>query len=596
MTSITSPPPRPEAREAAAIELLRRSAIASSAPRERIRCALAATQAGSNLPAPLRCRAHLALGELLHEHADEPVLAVTHLRSAIGLCDRPSTPAPLRLAVLCRSMSVGQGLVRSGQLKDARSLLETLQGALLKGSGAEGDHDAPAPPDPTGHWLLAHVGVLRVVLLVRDGLLKPAERMLPDVIAHVDTLPASFRHACMKDKTVTASQPALATAIYGPTRSALRRVLEFQKASILAQQGELRDATKAVDELLSQTSQAADAAKLDARERGGAPNLDGAADAAINDEARLLRASLHVTKLEFDQAIALAKELKPILCPFPTPVAASPAQKKRQRDAAQATAPAPSRAHGRASWLLLLAHAALALEEYGVANQLVQRAADSLAGTPHPAQTVLSLWVKMLECMLDPEQGETRAETLRSLTVSEEVRSHRLLRGTVFLAQGEASLAAGAAEEAERRLTRCVKFCVGESRCDVLAAASLTALAAAVGANGGGAADGEASSSATVTSPGGGGDGGEADKDPKRRRSEDALSSALCMAAKMEDLHAQRRTLKGWSQHYVNIGDETQATAFGELYAEFEGKLSRRLRKARGAHEDFTALFDDRYP
>lgn len=601
--NITSPPPPVAAREAAVVELLRRAASVKAMPRERIRCALAATGAGQAISAALRCHSHLALSELLHEYADEPEQTVTHLKHAIALCGRSSVPAQSRLAVLCRGTAIGQDLVRCGQLKAAQDLLETLQGALLPGTAmpptAEGG-DEPilqsAASDTASYWLLAHVGVLRVCLLVREGLLKPAERMLPDVMKHVDALPASFRHACMAAKAPGATTPALAAAISGPTRTALRRVLELQRALILLHQGELREATSVADELLRQTAAAAEAANVAemSGEGGVGLNPDESADAAINMEAKLLRASLHVAKLEIDAAMRLADELKPVLCRAhaprhePEPSAHSPGAKKRPR-AALSTAMPAGRAPGRAAWLLLLAYMAIALEQHEAANEMLQRASDAIAAAAHPAQAALRVWCRMLHALVDPEQASSRAATLRELSLSAEARTHRMLRGAVSLAQGEVSLAAGDADTAERLLTRCVKYGVGESRCDVLATASLTALASAIGAKQGVPPEGAAGAS---------GDGGDSEgsMDAKRRRTEDCLSSALCVAAKMEDLHAQRRTLKGWAQHYVSIGDDSQASAFGDLYAEFEGKLSRRLRKAGAGNADLSAFVADRYP
>ena len=51
----------------------------------------------------------------------------------------------------------------------------------------------------------------------------------------------------------------------------------------------------------------------------------------------------------------------------------------------------------------------------------------------------------------------------------------------------------------------------------------------------------------------------------------------------MEDLHAQRRALRGWANHYAIIGDRTQAKAFEDLHTEFESKLNRALNRARGS-------------
>ena len=562
----SSPPPPAAEREAAAVELLRRASVTSTEPRERIRAALAAVQI-SSLPKALRCRAHLSAAELLNEYADEPLQTVTHMRHAVGLCERSSSITPrLRLAVLCRSTAICQDLVRSGQLKDARQLLETLQGALQPEGAAEADDEAIAPPPPTDPptaWLLAHVGVLHVCLLVREGYLKPAERMLPSVRKKVDALPKQSALTPPKgDELLTA-----AAASSFPTRTALMRVLEFQHALLLAQQGELKEAATALDAIIRRTAEAASSKGDDA---------ETAAEAALHHEAKLLRASVHIASYEFDDAVALAKQLRQPLC-------AKQAAKDPKTGRKRPRHLADRRAHGTPSLLLLLAHAALGIEQHQTAAELVARASAALDADPHPAQSALSVWCKMLRILLEPSAPTTRQEAVRRLAAEEEARSHRLLRGTLFLVHGEASLALGQMEEAERRLARCIKLSVGESRCDALAAASLAAIAAALGsrpAGDGGEDSGSQGGSAGSSSAGGG----------QRGRTEDSLSSALMISSKMEDLHIQLRALKGWAKHYESIGDTTQAKAFNELLSDFEGKLSKRLKKAKCSSDDLRKL------
>ena len=97
-----SPPPPASVRTEVAEILIDRSADTKATPRERIRAALAATQAGGALPQETRCRAHLAAGELLLDFAVEPAQVVSHLRSALGLCaDDAPVASAVRLAAWC---------------------------------------------------------------------------------------------------------------------------------------------------------------------------------------------------------------------------------------------------------------------------------------------------------------------------------------------------------------------------------------------------------------------------------------------------------------------------------------------------------------
>lgn len=206
------------------------------------------------------------------------------------------------------------------------------------------------------------------------------------------------------------------------------------------------------------------------------------------------------------------------------------------------------------------------------------------------APAALSHWCAMLRALLEPQSATSRQEALRRLALSEEVRTHRLLRGVTVLAQGEASLASGAYEDAERRITRCAKLSVGDSRCDALTVRGVTALAAVTCSllKVHGSTDAAGASAAAAGGPSEG--GGEQPKDPRRRRTEDSLSSALVLSSKMEDLHAQQNSLKMWTDYYTTIGDGVQAEAFGDLFGEFSGKLRRRLDQARSVHADMGVL------
>ena len=85
-----------------------------------------------------------------------------------------------------------QALIRSGTLKHARELLETLQGVLQQPpstNASEAEHQAVAR-------LSAHVGVLHVSLLQREGQLVAAGRMLVKVRELVESLPDGVRPSC----------------------------------------------------------------------------------------------------------------------------------------------------------------------------------------------------------------------------------------------------------------------------------------------------------------------------------------------------------------------------------------------------------------
>ena len=76
----------------------------------------------------------------------------------------------------------------------------------------------------------------------------------------------------------------------GPRRHALQRQLEFYRALLLVQQGELKEAVTHLDTLLSSTA----AASANGSAKGPpAASADAAVDAAIHTEATLLRATLH---------------------------------------------------------------------------------------------------------------------------------------------------------------------------------------------------------------------------------------------------------------------------------------------------------------
>ena len=550
---LSSPPARPAAQEAAVVELIR-LASAAKTPNARLKAAIAATHASSALSAKLKCHANLAAGTLLHELADEPAQMTTHMRNALGLCHRSTIPSDLRIAVFCKSTAIIQQLLRDGVLKEARELLETVQGALQSDT-EKVNEDTPAPDEKKEKaWLSVHVGVLHVSLLLREGPTKPVARLLPSVLEQLDGLPEEppdFPLAAGADTSESAC----------PTKSAMRRVLDFQKVLLLTMEGELREAVSALDGLMGETDysekpkEPPPSKKKKAADDGAA---DNATDWAIWHEGALLRASIHLAHLEFDQALWCADQLKSVLCGKPKEGVRRPRHLGAHR------------AHGTSSYLLLLAHAAVACGQTEAAAGLVQKATEELQHdqTSHgPPQAALLHWCKTLKTLLEPSSPENRLDVLRRLAAEEPATKHKLLRGTLFLAQGELSLKHGSAEDAERRMARCVKLSVGDHRCDALAVHALTAIAAAIGAQPGEA--GGASSSQ-----------GEGQGDPKRRRMEDTLSSALVISSKMDDNYAQRGVLAGWTKHYEAINDEQQAGAFRGLHDEFDGRLKKKIEAA----------------
>ena len=113
---------------------------------------------------------------------------------------------------------------------------------------------------------------------------------------------------------------------------------------------------------------------------------------------------------------------------------------------------------------------------------------------------------------------------------------------------------------------------MGDTRCDVLTAIGLTSLADAVRAT----ADDTESQSAADAEKG------------KQRREEDSLSSALMLSARMEDLHAQRRALRGWAAFYESIGNRDQAREFSHLHADFDQKLKRQIEESGSKRRNVT--------
>jgi len=169
----------------------------------------------------------------------------------------------------------------------------------------------------------------------------------------------------------------------------------------------------------------------------------------------------------------------------------------------------------------------------------------------------------------------------------------KILRSALFLSQGQACLALGHREEAERLLARCVKHTVEESKCNGLTASALPLLAAAIGplspeeADAGGGDSGEGEGEAV-----GEGSGGQSGHALKKRRAEDSLSSGLIIAARMQDGHAKRRALAGFASHYAAVGDAEQAREFSEMLTEFGAQADAERDAARegGAYTSLVSM------
>mgnify|MGYP006151977743 CR=1 FL=1 len=348
-------------------ELLRRSAEATE-PCEAIRCVLAIchTAGSKELPDTLRCRAHLAAGSLLHEHTEEPAQAVQHIRIALGLCSKLThSSSDCLLKTVCGAIRVAQSLLRSGALSEARKLLSTIQGVLQQQTdgtrGSANDSKAPPPLPPqmleAVQWLKAHAGVLHVGLSVREGQLMAAERKAQGLIDVVHALPGTH---------------GLSTC---PSREELLRVLRLHLAIILVRQGELTQGASKLDELLVDLKHAVAGDESDGRR------------ATLAVEAGLLRASVHVARLEFDAVLALAPQLQEALC--------------RPREHTSDGRAADRLPSGTSAWLLLVAHAALRVGDGHGAAKLLKRAAEAEA-TRGCAPGAVSQWCELMLVLLQP--------------------------------------------------------------------------------------------------------------------------------------------------------------------------------------------------
>ena len=563
---------------AAAAHLLHRATGGSEpalAPLERLRHALAIchTPGAKDLPEALRCRAHIAAGTLLHEHTEDHALAIGHLRSALQACGRiAGSDWDCWLEAVTAALRVIKSLLRSGMLKESKVLLECVRGVLQHESSG---HEA-AP------WLSAHCGALHVSLLVREGQFAAAGRMVTSARDAVVALPRD-----------AASVPGLHS---WATRDELLRVLSLHSTLILARQGAHGPAREALDELLS-------ACAVPARD---------ARQAAVAAEAKLLRAALAIARMDFETALETLKDLHAGLhsddehassaagakasSSAAASAAATAVTSSSGAASAAATAVAPRCPSGRTVWKLLLAQLAMALGERSTALELVDEAMDvaqlkpgrrataahgasgSSAGVQGASgssagarSATLAQWCELLRLLLRVPSPKAQLEALDKMLHAEEGKPQRLLRSAIFLVQGHASLALGQHEDAERRLKKCIKDSASESRCDALAAPALAALAAAVGPR----ADDPAIAAAPTA------DAAEALRAQKKRRAEDALSSALIIGAKMFDEHMRRRALESFTAFYEAVGDTAHAAEFGELLTQHMSEYNARLAAAR---------------
>ena len=549
MASRPAPPPSQRAVELATLSLLRRSAAAAADPRLQLQAALAAVSAATNNNAPplMQLRAHLAAADALHAHAEEEQTCMQHVRSALALCaaNAADVPADLLLGVLSSSVRISQHLLQDGLLKEARSLLEVLQGVLQEewpGLTSNAHHAA-------ARRLSAHAALLRLHLLLSEGKSEARARLSPSrprphpthTPAPSAPLQAAGRMLTTVHDEISALPPDPPPAGAPDARWAARGTLllahSLLEALLLARQGDLDEATDAVDALLGATRDCvADAA---------CPAAERAAASGLGLEGSLLRATLHLARLELADALALVEQLRGPLCG------------------------GAGRPHGEAAFEMLLAHAALALAEPAAAAAALRRATgcSGLAAGPR-------LWSRLVGELLAPTPPAARCKALQALAAAGELRPMQMLRAAVSLGLGVCKLELGRPEEAARFLGRCVQHAAGEARCDALTALAMTATAQALTKAAPGTEEDESES------------GGEAAAGPaeplgkKRRieRREDSLHSALVLATRMRDRHAQARALAGLAAHHEAAGDAEQTTQFRGLLRENGAALQEAAR------------------
>lgn len=539
-----SPPPERAVLVAAARHLLSRATSAAESAESRLHCALAIcnTSGAKDLPEEVRCRAHVAAGTLLHERDGHQAWAVSHLRSAMQACGRQCHwDWDCFLETVSAALRISQTLLRHGMLKEVKALHECLKGVLQQ--EASGHNPMPTQrPDGSREavqWLSAHCSALNVSLLVHEGQFNAAARAL-----------TSARDATLALPTEATSVAGLASFA---SRDELLSVLSVHSTLILARQGELDQAAAGLQELLA-ASQASIKAMTHAAHDATRVRMKLC-------EGRVLAATMSIARLDFSTAFVTFHELHRTLH-------AAPATALDM----SAPVPPPRSPIGKSVWLVLVAQLALAVEDKPVAIGLLReaRAADAASALPSAA---LGLWCELLLLLLEETRPAVLRDALSRLVQAEKARPLRLLRSAVYYAQGLTALALEQPAEAERLLARCVKHTIGDSRCDGLTASALAAMAAASRAGGAG------------------GDGGDGlpERERKRRRAEDSLSSALIIAARMADDGIKRRTLDGFAKHYRALGEKEQQLEFEQMLSTHTEEHEAKLARTR-ASEEYAAL------
>ena len=514
-------------------------------PKQALRAALAVANC-ARAPPNLALQAHVQAAELLYEHTEEVGMAVQQLRTALGRCD--GAPATVTTPVLCAAACVLQGLIQRGELELAGQLLEPLLAVLLQ----QRTDAADASVDPLP-LLASHVRVLQVVLLDAEGRLGAAAASLPAVREAAQALKAT---------------PAAPDAPHAGWAQAgtLLRLLTLLEAALLWRRGELGEAEQCCAAALAEAEEGAPAGGKAAKAAKSSKEASaaGVVGAAVTNDLLLLRAGLHLVRLDCTSAM---------------------------RDLAAARGAAA----GSAAWHLRMVHAALALEAPDAAERSAQLAATAARHDGH------RVWAELLLLLLlqrrrggdtaaaaaPPKRGAQQAE-LRAIAARRGTTQQALLLALLSLLQTEAAAGdAAESDEAEAELASCVEVMEAFTSSDSeLGSAVLTTLALATVAR----------SSRTAPADGGAGVGGGAAAaaaaasatsaavaevvGAKRKRTEDALMSALILAARMQDAHTQRMVLEELVSHH-SPDDPAQADEYAHHLRAKEETIDRAVGDAK---------------
>lgn len=505
-------------------------------PKQALRAALAVVNC-ARAPPNLALQAHVQAAELLFEHTEEAGMAVQQLRTALGRCD--GAPASVTTPVLCASACVLQGLVQRGELELAGQLLEPLLAALLL--QRTDTVDASVDPLPL---LVCHVRVLQVVLLDAEGRLGAAAASLPAAREAAQALKAT---------------PAAPDAPHAGWAQAdtLLRLLTLLEAALRWRRGELDEAEQCCTAALAAEAEVAPAGGGKAAKAAKATKATqeasaGAVGAAVTNDLLLLRAGLHLVRLDCTAAM---------------------------RDLATARGATA----GSAAWHLRMVHAALALEAPDAAEQSAQLAATAARHDGH------RVWAELLLLLLrrragtaasPPKRGALQAE-LRALAARRGASQQALLLALLSLLQTDAKAGdAAESDEAEAELAACVEVMEAFTASDSeLGSAVLTTLALATVAR---HTRTSSDCGAGVGSSGGGAVGSAVAEvvGAKRKRTEDALMSALILAARMQDAHTQRVLLEELVTHHAP-DDPAQAEEYAHHLRAKEETIDRAVGDAK---------------